>query len=192
LGAGGREFESLLPDQYIYSDIWQEVLKVNPTNFTQETRREFWAEFEKFLSGNISWSEKKAKGYSRYGHVRLFDSGRNQICFSTGALFKPTEKNPDDPDSNELRVELCVESASSINIDNLEPQLLTRIRDGLGQEGHITGEEEKRRKIQIYKSADLSIKEDWPSHFQWLLDNLKIMNKVFYSIILPGIKTRTD
>jgi hypothetical protein len=163
---------------------------MNPTCFTQETRKEFWVEFDKYLAGNISWSKKKAKGYSRYGHVRLFDSGRNQVCFSTGALFKPTEKNPDNPDFNELRIELCFEGTSSINIDNLEQQLLTRIENEFGREVQITGDEGKRRKLAVCKSVDLSNKEDWPTHFQWLVDNLKIMNKVFHMIILPGIKAQ--
>ena len=160
---------------------------MNVTCFTQETRREFWTEFDKYISGNIFWSEKKAKGYSRYGHVRLFDSGRNQVCFSTGALFKPTDKNPDNPNFNEIRVELCIEGASSISIDNLEEELLTRIENEFGRKVQLTSEKGKRRKLQVHKSVDLSNKDDWPSHFQWLLDNLKIMNKVFYGIILPGI-----
>ncbi len=163
---------------------------MNPTCFTKETQSEFWAEFKIFISKNIFWSEKKAKEYSRYDNVRVFDSGRNLVCYSAGALIKPSEKNPDNPGFNELRVELCIESASSINIDNLGQQLLTRIENEFGRKVTMTGKKGKRRKLQVYKSVDLSNKDDWPSHFQWLLDNLKIMNKVFHRIILPGITTQ--
>ena len=154
-------------------NVWvKEIKKSELINETQQFRYNYWTLFQEYAFKNATFSKSFKKRKPSFDHWMNFNIGSSACNIAVSLIQK----------RNELAVELY------INEDKELFHTLYNKRNEIEQKCGVIFDwrelpERKGSRIIICKDVDFDNKASWNSQFEWLVDIMPKMKKVFKEYI---------
>lgn len=154
-------------------NVWvKEIKKSEVINETQQFRYNYWTLFQEYAFKNATFSKSFKKRKPSFDHWMNFNIGSSACNIAVSLIQK----------RNELDVELY------INEDKELFHTLYKKKDEIEQKSGLIFDwrelpERKGSRIIICKDVDFDNKDSWNTQFEWLVDVMPKIKKVFKEYI---------
>lgn len=154
------------------NDWTREIKKSEVINNTQQSRYDYWVEFEDYAFTTKLFQQHFSKRKPSYNHWMNFSIGSSS-CHLGVTQVRTT---------GELGVELYINEDKELFADLYKRKQAIENESGLKYDWREMPDRKSSR-IVIKKSVNFADKEDWGNQFEWLMDVMIRMKKVFKKYI---------
>lgn len=154
------------------NDWVKEVRKTENVNETQQQRYDYWAAFQEYAFKNSDFSKEFKRRKANTDHWMNFAIGSSTYTLSISQLQK----------RNELGVELNITEDKELFNELLKNKGVIESETGMNFSWREMPERKSSR-IVAWRKSNLKDKAKWTEQFDWLIDSMLKMKKVFLKYI---------